>query len=190
MKTGIAAMTAVSLFITCICAGWSADLGWPKVTREMKPWTYWWWMGSAVDEDNIRRNLEDYHAVGIGGVHIIPIYCAKGWEGKYIPMLSPHWVEMVSYTVAEAGRLGMWVDMTTGTGWPFGGPHVDAAHVATMVQIDTLAVIGGARFVHTFGAGGETRRYHDDAMIRVADLPEEWEASCPYPDWIDERIFG
>jgi hypothetical protein len=30
---------------------------------------------------------------------------------------------------------------------------------------------------------------HDGALIRVADLPESWEAPCPFPDWIDESIF-
>jgi predicted dehydrogenase len=27
------------------------------------------------------------------------------------------------------------------------------------------------------------------AMTPVDDLPDEWEAPCPYPDWIDESIF-
>jgi predicted dehydrogenase len=31
---------------------------------------------------------------------------------------------------------------------------------------------------------------HDGAMIRVADLPNDWKAPSPYADWIDEAIFG
>ena len=27
-----------------------AQQGWPQITKETKPWTRWWWMGSAVDE--------------------------------------------------------------------------------------------------------------------------------------------
>ena len=23
----------------------------------------------------------------------------------------------------------------------------------------------------------------------IDDLPDDWEAPCPYPDWIDESIF-
>lgn len=30
---------------------------------------------------------------------------------------------------------------------------------------------------------------YNGAMIRVADLPDNWEAPCPYPDSIDEAIF-
>jgi hypothetical protein len=31
------------------------------------------------------------------------------------------------HTVAEAERLDMGIDMTSGTGWPFGGPLIDEA---------------------------------------------------------------
>jgi predicted dehydrogenase len=30
---------------------------------------------------------------------------------------------------------------------------------------------------------------HNGSLIKVADLPENWEAPCPYPDAIDEAIF-
>ena len=46
------------------------------------------------------------------------------------------------------------------------------------------------RKTRIFLAGFKSLIEHDGAMIRVDDLPEEWEAPCPYPDWIDERIFG
>src|SRR5665213_3217848 len=85
---------------------------WPPLTRLQKPWTYWWWMGSAVDTNNIARQLNLLHDAGLGGVHIIPIYGAKGWETNYISYLSPRWMNMLSFTVAEAGRLDMGVDMS------------------------------------------------------------------------------
>ncbi len=31
---------------------------------------------------------------------------------------------------------------------------------------------------------------HKGALIRVDDLPDDWEAPSPYADWIDEKIFG
>lgn len=99
-------------------------LDWPKIDNTTKPWTYWWWMGSAVDEANITRELELYRDAGLGGVHIIPIYGAKGLEDQYIEYLSPRWMEMLEHTVKEAQRLGLGVDMTGGTGWNFGGPTI------------------------------------------------------------------
>lgn len=102
----------------------TAAPAWPAITRQTKPWTYWWWMGSAVDKTNLTRELQRYHDAGLGGVHIIPIYGAKGYEDRFIEYLSPKWMEMLAYTVSEAQRLDMGVDMTMGTGWCFGGPHV------------------------------------------------------------------
>jgi hypothetical protein len=40
-----------------------------------------------------------------------------------------------------------------------------------------------------FIAGFKSHLEHDGAMIRVDDLPDDWEAPSPYPDWIDESIF-
>ena len=51
---------------------------WPRITKEQKPWTYWWWMGSAADKENIVWNLKKYKEAGLGGVHIVPIYGVKG----------------------------------------------------------------------------------------------------------------
>src|SRR5580700_7580765 len=73
-------------------------LAWPPITRLQKPWTWWWWMGSAVDTNNIARSLARFHQAGLGGVHIIPIYAAKGWESNYISYLSPRWMDMLAFT--------------------------------------------------------------------------------------------
>ena len=101
-----------------------AEAVWPAATRESRPWTRWWWLGSAVDEANLTRQLEQLAVAGSGGVEICPIYGAKGWEDRYVPFLSPRWMELLAHTTREAQRLGLGVDLTTGTGWPFGGPWV------------------------------------------------------------------
>ncbi len=97
---------------------------WPPVTREAKPWTRWWWHGSAVDRRELTRELEALGAAGIGGVEITPIYGVRGEERRFIPYLSSEWLAMLEHTLREARRLDLGVDMATGTGWPFGGPWV------------------------------------------------------------------
>ena len=99
--------------------------GWPAITRETKPWTRWWWQGSAVEPDSLTAQLEAFKAAGIGGVEITPIYGVRGAEDRFIPYLSDTWMKMLDHTLREARRLDLGVDMATGTGWPFGGPWVD-----------------------------------------------------------------
>ena len=87
-------------------------LAWPPITSQTKPWAFNWWMGSAVDKTNLTHELERYAAGGLGGIHIIPIYGAKGFESKYLNYLSPEWMDMMGWTVSEAKRLGMGVDLS------------------------------------------------------------------------------
>jgi hypothetical protein len=111
-------------------------MAWPEPKVENRPGAYWWWMGSAVDKENITWNLETMRKAGMGGGTIVPIYGVKGYEDRYIQHLSPEFVEMVSYAAKEAKRLGMWVDMTTGTGWPFGGPMITDDYCDAKVVYD------------------------------------------------------
>jgi hypothetical protein len=125
-------------------------LAWPPITSQTKPWAFNWWMGSAVDPTNLTHELERYAAVGLGGIHIIPIYGAKGFEDKYIPYLSPRWMEMLGWSVTEAQRLGMGVDMTTGTGWCFGGPQVTDDDANASVVVKTFELKSGEKLAQKF----------------------------------------
>ncbi|MCC9168768.1 glycosyl hydrolase [Pontibacter harenae] len=116
---------------------------WPEVKKEARPWTRWWWMGSAVDEQNIEKLLKEYAAAGIGGVEIAPIYGAMGHESRYIDFLSPKWMDILNFTTQKAGEFGMTVDMTQGTGWPFGGPQVKPEHAASRLIVQTYNLKGG-----------------------------------------------
>ena len=120
--------------------------GWPLVEKQMKPWTRWWWMGNAVDENNLNKVLTKYQAAGIGGVEITPIYGAVGFEKRYIDFLSPKWMDMLQYTVKQSNALGMGVDMNTGTGWPFGGPLVKPENAATKLIVQEYELNSGEQF--------------------------------------------
>jgi hypothetical protein len=128
----------------------AADSGWPAVTVEMRPWTRWWWMGNAVDEKNLGEELARYHAAGIGGVEVTPIYGADGWESKYIDYLSPKWMSLLDYTITTATKLGMKVDMTQGTGWCFGGPTVSPQDANAVIVPNQFTVSQGASPSQTF----------------------------------------
>lgn len=119
--------------------------GWPVIEKQMKPWTRWWWMGNAVDEQNLSIVLQKYKDAGLGGVEITPIYGAKGYEKQYLDFLSPAWMNSLHFTVNKANALGLGVDMNTGTGWPFGGPQIKPENAATKLIIQQYALKAGEK---------------------------------------------
>mgnify|MGYP003619387267 FL=1 len=113
----------VSFTLICFAFGnLSAQNPWPKTTETAKPWTRWWWMGNAVDEKGLDKQLTTLNKAGFGGVEIVPIYGAKGFEKQYINYLSPEWMKMLQFTTDKAKNLNMGVEMEDRTGWPIGGP--------------------------------------------------------------------
>lgn len=113
----------------------SSDLQIP-VSQEAKPYTRWWWLGSAVDSVGLDYNLAEFAKVGIGGVEITPIYGVKGNESNDIPYLSPRWMRMLEYVETRGEALGIETSMATGTGWPFGGPLVTKEDAAKKMVFD------------------------------------------------------
>jgi hypothetical protein len=150
---------------------------WPPVTRETKPWTRWWWMGSAVDNAGITAELESFRASGLGGVEITPIYGAIGAESRFIPYLSDAWMRVLDHTLREGHRLDLGIDMATGTGWPFGGPWVgDADACRTLVRrIWTLP--GGSRLSEPVTFEQQPLVRAIGKQIRITDLEDPVEAN-------------
>jgi len=137
----------IKLSVICFAFGnLSAQNPWPKTTETAKPWTRWWWMGSAVDEKGLDKQLTTLSRAGFGGVEIVPIYGAKGFENKYINYLSPEWMKMLQFTTNEAKSLNMGVDMSVGTGWPIGGPQVDEQDAATKMIVQTYTISPDEKF--------------------------------------------
>jgi hypothetical protein len=132
------------LLLLAVLAGCASDpLAWPKETCTARPWTRWWWMGSAVDRGNLGDLLGQYYQAGIGGVEICPIYGADEYEDQYIQFLSPKWMEMLDAATADADHLDMGVDMTTGTGWPMGGPWIGKDDASSNAKFEEFHVKGG-----------------------------------------------
>ncbi|RYG00894.1 MAG: glycoside hydrolase family 2 protein, partial [Chitinophagaceae bacterium] len=150
----------VLLFILFLSNSSIAQLNWPVVNNTMKPWTRWWWQGSAVNKSDLAKNLDAYRKAGIGGVELTPIYGAMGHEKEFINFLSKSWMEMLGYTLKQSKKLGLGVDLANGTGWPFGGPWIaekDASHtiyyksykVAARKSINENIVLSQEGFVRT-----------------------------------------
>ncbi|MEO7047596.1 MAG: glycosyl hydrolase, partial [Ferruginibacter sp.] len=111
-------------FLTILFKDLSAQIRWPAITEQTKPWTRWWWLGSEVNKNDLKAVMRQYHDAGLGGLEITPIYGVQNEEDQYINFLSPKWMEMFDYTLKEGKQLNLGIDLANATGWPFGGPWI------------------------------------------------------------------
>jgi len=164
---------AVILYCMVLPFAAHAQLQWPAVTAQTKPWTRWWWMGNAVDTQNLKWNLQQYEAAGLGGLELTPIYGVHGYEDHFINYLSPAWMDLFSFTLGEAGRLGLGIDMSTGTGWPFGGgPLIDSTYACREMFHKIWTVKGGAPCTDTIAFLQEPLVHTDGRPVTIDQLVE------------------
>ena len=130
------------LSLCCILALSATAQTWPASTLTTRAGSRWWWLGSAVEKQELSRNMRDYAAHGIRTLEITPIYGGKGNDANNIDFLSPQWMEMLRFVEQEGLRDSIQIDMNCGTGWPFGGPtvSVDEATCRVAVRVDTIVV--------------------------------------------------
>jgi len=108
----------------------------------------WWWFGSAVTKEGIERELRLMKEGGIGGVEIQPVYPVAlddpGRGLRNLPFLSPEFLEALRFAGDKARELGLRVDMTIGSGWPFGGANVPIQQAAGRLRVERVKVAEGA----------------------------------------------
>lgn len=119
----------------------------------------WWWFGPAVTHAGLEREMRQMREGGIGGFEVQPVYpvalddAAKGIRNLHY--LSDEFLEALRYTAEKARELGLRMDLTIGSGWPYGGAEVPIQDAAGKLRIVRTRVAENTRRmpVPYFGAG-------------------------------------
>lgn len=179
------------IFLLVLISACSDTSAWYGIRPENRPGLRWWWLGSAVDRENLDCQLEEFAAKGFGTVEITPLYGVQGNEANDIDYLSPRWMDMLSHCVDKGHSLGLEVDMSNCTGWPFGGPWIGPGDAAKTFSFnaDTTAVstVRTGQKVKRAAPGGEgfvMDHYSRHALdTYLAPFDTAFAASgCPWPD--------
>ncbi len=88
----------------------------------------WWWFGSAVQNRELEREMRLMKQGGIGGFEVQPVYPLS--IDHNLPYLSKEFLDALHFTSEKAHELGLRLDLTLGSGWPYGGPHIPATLAA------------------------------------------------------------
>ena len=175
---GMVLMVAITgLFVCGGCGTQKTETGkieWPEITKETKPWTRWWWHGSAVTEKDLTYLLETYSEAGLGGMEITPIYGVRGKEDQFISYLSPEWMDKLVYTLREAQRLDLGIDLANASGWPFGGPWVDEETACKYMVSKVFKVQSGQKLT-------EPIEYMQRSILRFAGSKRATINEIKYP---------
>ena len=98
-------------------------------------WTRWWWLGSAITENDITAELVALRDAGFGGVEISPIYAPDAPGYTPVDYLSPVFEQRFRHAVRTGRAHNMDVDCILGTGWPYGAPWIGNVHRAQGLSV-------------------------------------------------------
>jgi hypothetical protein len=97
----------------------------------------WWWFGPSVAKPELEREMKLMKEGGIGGFEVQPVYPLT-LEGNF-NYLSPEFLDDLKFAGAKARELGLRMDLTLGSGWPYGGPHIPVNKASSKLRVERSA---------------------------------------------------
>ncbi len=187
-------IAAASLFFCLAVSGASAqpasvaDLrrGFEHPPADSRIMMRWWWFGPSVTKQGLEREIELMKEGGIGGFEVQPVYpiaLDDAETGIHTPaFLSDEFLDVLRYASESARKNGMRIDVTLGSGWPYGGPHIPIAQAAGRLRVQRVKHDGGSRripvpsvgtgeaLIAAYAGAAELTDIRDGAVWLPADL--------------------
>lgn len=100
----------------------------------------WWWFGPSVTRDELDRELTAMAEAGLSGVEVAYVYPLAEATTTF---LSDDFLADLRFAAERARELGLRFDLTLGSGWSFGGPHIVAALAARRLHWEQREIAPG-----------------------------------------------
>jgi hypothetical protein len=104
----------------------------------------WWWFGPSVTKPELERELRLMRDGGIGGVEVQPVYPVALDDAergiRNLAYLSDEFIDALRFVAEKGSELGLRIDLTLGSGWPFGGPQLSISQAAGRLRVERVAV--------------------------------------------------
>lgn len=105
--------------------------GFTKPDAQYRPWTRWWWPGNLVERLVLQKEIDRLDSIGFGGVEIQAFALGYGElsekeRAKLFSVHSATYHQNIQHVLDHLGDSSSFkVDLTIGSGWPSGGPHIN-----------------------------------------------------------------
>ncbi len=167
----------------------AGTIAWPEPDQSARPWTRWWWHGSAVDDANLTGLLEEYRDAGLGGVEITCIYGVKG-NANPESRLSLRCVgrgraachgrgRAAWYGGRPAGRVGV----ADGRAPTVGREDANSKRPLRVDQVEARVVLQTVWPRHAAGGCGRWAVTASNSIYRVISMARQSIANSPSGDW-------
>src|SRR3954469_15667610 len=146
----------------------------------------WWWFGPAVTKRELEREMRLMKEAGIGGFEVQATYPLSPDDPnvglKNFSYLSDEFIEALRFTSLKARELGLRMDLTLGSGWPYGGPSVPISDAASTLRVERVKIqtnsrrvplpniAPGEKLLATFLARTEGQAIVADSLRELTDL--------------------
>ncbi|MCG7310403.1 glycosyl hydrolase [Brachybacterium sp. ACRRE] len=105
--------------------------GWQDPDPVDRPMMRWWWFGPDQELGEIDRELEAMAAAGLGGAEVAFVHPLRETTDRFG---SPRMLAALRHAAERARELGLRLDVTLGSGWSFGGPHIGPEHASRRLR--------------------------------------------------------
>src|SRR5512136_1209013 len=171
-KRLVAVLMALCLVAACAAPKKEDPLaaGFVKPPDSARPWVYWFWLNSNITRAGITADLEAMKRVGIGGVLIMEV--DQGAPVGPAAFMGPEWRDLFKFAVAEAGRLGLEINMNDDAGWNgSGGPWITPEQSMQKIVWTETEVMGPKRIGGRLRQPETVRGYYRDIAVMAFPSP-------------------
>ena len=148
----------------------SLEQGFVQPPDSARPWVYWFWLNGNITREGITADLESMRRVGVGGVLIMEV--DQGAPLGPVDFMSERWRTLFKHVVAEAGRLGLEVNMNNDAGWNgSGGPWVKPEQSMQKVVVSETGVTGPKTFAASLPHPETVAGFYRDIAVLAFPTP-------------------
>jgi hypothetical protein len=162
--------------------------GFERPPDDAKIMMRWWWFGPAVTKPELEREMRVMKDAGIGGFEVQPVYPLLPDDPtigiKNLPFLSDEHIDALRFVASKSRELGLRMDLTLGSGWPFGGATVPVSDAAGMLRTERIkiepntrrvllpSVTAGEKLIAVFLARAQGQSVAEDSLQELRDIKD------------------